>query len=93
MSTYILLENATTDGNYTAVSYDGSGDATLQITGAWDGATVTIQGALAKLGFNSPVNNSYTDDVITEFSMGKGRVRAVISGAGASTSLNAVISD
>lgn len=88
-----LLDGATVDGNGAAADWNGNKKGTLQIVGTWDGATVTIYGSIDKgVNYTAPSNSAYTEDVITSFDMGTGKVRATVSSAGASTNLNAYVS-
>ena len=88
-----LLNAQATDGDGAIVDWNGNKEGTLQISGTWNGATVTIYGSLDDgTTFKAPTNSAYTEDVITSFQMGPGKVKATISSAGASTSLSAYIS-
>lgn len=88
-----LLNSAKTDGSGTAIDWNGNKKGTLQIAGTWDGATVTIYGSIdSGATYTAPNNSSYTEDVITSFEMGPGKVKATVSSAGASTDLNAYVS-
>jgi hypothetical protein len=89
-----LLNNATTDGAGTAIDWYGNPNpGTLQINGTWDGATVTISGSIDDgSNYIAPLNSAYTSNVIVNFDMAVGKIKATVSNAGASTNLNAYIS-
>jgi len=88
VSTLVLLDEVSADGNGEGKKWAGTGEGTLHIFGTWDGATVTIQGSSDNVNYDTPAAAVYTADVIIPFSMGKGWVRAVVSSAG-TTSLTA----
>jgi len=87
-----LQEDQTANNTGEWKEWSGTGEGTLQVVGTWDGATVTIQGTLdrSKTGI-APSNSAYTADAIVPFSMGRGWVRAVVSGVG-TTSLSVLLS-
>lgn len=88
-----LQDDQTANNTSEWKEWNGTGEGTLQVVGTWDGATVTIQGTLdrSKTGV-SPLNSAYTADAIVPFSMGRGWVRAVVSGVGTS-SLSVLLSE
>lgn len=89
-----LFSERTTDGNSPAKDfrttrrYQGGNTYTVYAYGTWDGATVKFQGSLDGNYWIDIVNASYTVDRIDNLILATNYIRAVISGAGASTSLN-----
>lgn len=89
----ILLDSQTTDGDGTTIDWTGNHEGTIQVSGTWDGATVTVYGSLDDgTTWASPTNGTFTADKIVEFQMGTGKVKATITSAGASTDLSAWVS-
>lgn len=85
-----LLNAAAVTG--TAQKWTGNNKpGTLQISGTWDGATVTIKGSLDGTNYIAPANSAFIADVVTDFEMSTGYVQAVVSSAGGSTSLTAIL--
>lgn len=89
----ILLENATTNGDGPEVSWNGNHGGELQIVGVWNGATVTVKGSLdGGTTYTSPPENlgEFTEDTFESLNLhAPCKIRATVSGAGASTDLNA----
>jgi|SaaInl7_200m_RNA_FD_contig_51_1302012_length_507_multi_2_in_0_out_0_1 hypothetical protein len=90
----ILLENATVDGDGSIVDWSGNKPGTLQLSGVWGGATVTIYGKTqAEAEYQTPEENgAFTESEIIEFRMGTGKVKATVSGATGTTNLSAFVS-
>jgi hypothetical protein len=85
----ILLENANADADYAPVEWTGGGMGTLQVSGTFDDATVTIKGSLdGGETWLTPIGAIYKSAEIVPFRAGAMLVRAVVSGKGASTDLN-----
>ena len=80
---------ATTDGNGTAATVSGYGPMAFQATGTFDTATVTYQGSVDGTNYVAlPGSSAVTTAGIFQIDVsGYKSVRAVISGAGASTNL------
>ena len=80
---------ATTDGNGTAATVSGYGPIAFQATGTFDTATVTYKGSVDGTNYEAlPGSSAVTVAGISKFDVsGYKSVLAVISGAGASTSL------
>ena len=80
---------ATTDGNGTAAAVSGYGPIAFQVTGTFDTATVTYKGSVDGTNYEAlPGTSAVTAVGISKFDVsGYKSVLAVISGAGASTSL------
>lgn len=83
-----LLEAETADGNGDGVIYPGRGLSTLHIYGTFDGCTIAIEGSTDGGTTWTAFVTSYTAAVITNFEEGRILVRAVVSSAGASTSIS-----
>jgi len=80
---------ATTDGNGTAATVSGYGPIAFQVTGTFDTATVTYKGSVDGTNYDDlPGTAAVTTAGISKFDVsGYKSNLAVISGAGASTSL------
>ena len=89
-----LLDNATTDGDGAVIDWNGNGTpGTLQLSGLFAGATVTIKGSIdGGNNFLSPSNGSFKSELITCFEMAPGKVKATISGATGATNISADVS-
>ncbi len=90
----VLFENATADGDYYEVDFEGIVMGVLQLEGTWDGATVTIKGKIGICTEFSEVPDAagqFTQDTLIGMFFSPGTIRATISGAGASTNLNGCI--
>ena len=92
-----LLENQTTDGNGSTHDWPG-GEAVLDAGGIWDGATVTFEvqhhpsiGWKALLDAVGQVAFSENSDGPIAVYLGKCKLRAVLSAAGPTTDVTAVI--
>jgi hypothetical protein len=84
----VLLDEATADGGGKELAWSGQGVGSLQISGTWDGATVTIEGSIdGGKTWIAPAASAYTSNVMTTFEAGNILVRAVVSSAG-TTSLS-----
>jgi len=86
-----LLQDANSDGEI--IDWNGSNYGSLQIFGVFDGATVVVKGSLDD-GDNFTIvkGGVFRDSLITSFLMAPGKVKAFITGAGASTSITCEIS-
>lgn len=89
-----LLDNKTTNGDGITIDWNGNGvPGTLQISGTFDGAKVTILGSIDNgVTFITPANGVFGLEIITDFEMAVGKIKATISNAGPSTNLNAHVS-
>lgn len=91
---FIFFENKTSDGDSSIIEWTGSGPATLQISGTWGGATVTVLGSCDQGNtWTSPTQSvyEYTDDSIVEFQAGRILVKLTVSDASETTSLSAYL--
>jgi|SaaInl8_135m_RNA_FD_contig_31_359016_length_331_multi_3_in_0_out_0_1 hypothetical protein len=88
-----LFLNQTTDGDSDPVDWNGNKPGGLQVSGVWNGATITIKGSYNDgLSYLSPAGGAYTEDHIGPLEMPTGKVKATLSDAGASTNLSLYIS-
>jgi hypothetical protein len=86
-----LLDGVTANSTGEAVEWTGKGPGSLQVSGTWDGATVTIQGSLdGGVTWVTVAGGVFTADAILSFEMGNGLVHAVVSSVG-TTSLSAYL--
>ncbi len=89
-----LFVNATADGDSNVVTFQAVTLASLQITGTWDNATMTIMGSLDDgVTFTEPIDATgrFTSNTLVGILFTSGKVRATISGAGSGTNLTAII--
>lgn len=64
---------------------------TLQIWGTFDGATITIEVSPDGVQWNPLPDGAFTAADVKDLKVSASKVRAVVSGAGASTSVSAAI--
>jgi hypothetical protein len=87
----VLLNEVSTNSTGEAFQWRGTGPGSLQVSGTWDGATVTIQGSLdGGDTWVTVAGGVFTADAILGFEMGNGLVHAVVSSVG-TTSLSAYL--
>ncbi len=88
-----LLSNATVNGAGTEFRFEplSAWPKTLQIWGTFDGATVTIEVSPDEVQWNPLPDGAFTAADVKDLKISTEKIRAVISGAGASTNLNAAI--
>lgn len=91
MATITLLSGQTSNASGTAKTWPG-GYGTLVIDGTFDGATVTIEAAKQDGDFEIVQDGAFTNAERLNLTFGANMlIRATVSGAGASTDLDAVI--
>jgi len=84
----ILLQNQTTDGNGNAASVASGGYRIIRFRGTFDGATVTIECDFGDDQWVAADDTGRTTAGVLYLSLTQGmRIRAAVSGAGASTDL------
>lgn len=87
-----LLDSATSDGDGPEVTLNGNQGGEIQISGTWDGATVTLKGSLDNgATYTEPPDSlgRFTSDTIEALNFhAPGKIRATISNAGASTNIS-----
>ena len=88
-----LLTNQTSDGDGTAIDWNGNKGGEIQIDGTFDGATVTIKGSLDDgVTYTEPPDNTgqFTSATFEALNLhAPCKIRATVSGAGAGTNINA----
>ena len=96
--TTILFQDQPTNATSDEIGWPGGGESWWQIEGTTDGATVTIEARMDSEGVSAanflPLEGlSIADATLTPtpFRSPRGRLRAVISGAGGSTSITVVV--
>ena len=89
-----LLSNASDNGDGVVIDWNGNGvPGTLQLSGEFGGATVTINGSIDEgVNYDSPANGQFITAEIVYFDMAPGKVKATISGASGTTNINCDIS-
>jgi hypothetical protein len=83
-----LFTNRTTNGNSTATEWDG-GQATVYVHGTFDGAVITLQASFDNGATWIPLDNGvFTIATAVNLNLAaRVQLRAVLSSAGAATSL------
>jgi hypothetical protein len=88
-----FFENQTED---TEVVKDWNGNGTpggIQLEGTWGGATITVTCSYnSGLSYTDPVLSTFTSDYLDDFQSATGKIKITLSGATATTKLNAHIS-
>lgn len=90
MKVHKLVDGAITNqatGTKDPIRWGGTGVGTLQISGTFDGATVTLRGRIGNLPFGDIPGGAYSSAIITTFEAGISDVEAVITGSSGSSDL------